>query len=993
MDSDSDDDFAVFGMDASAMANVVDDDSLTDAELLQKAEVAILETNAASIEPLLAQATSERTRALLNMALLLTKGQYADVLRLQPVQDLFSQLQQSEARQQASAHACTYIAQALEVLFAASDDKLSLGYTVLFGAIALLDLFVQLNYTGPAIEDEKLADLYTLCHVLLPANERHVTKRGLHTNAIVSLQVDGESPFSICEHPYFLELARCLLHYLGLQSFVNWSHPEAIDRINKFTPMDQFTRQPRTSNGFQRPISADVMVALRSMVSHHWWCGRALIAHQRLLITKSPSNTLWAETQLCFSFALSQFHAANCSSPYLPARAELEWGLAQHFFEVKNKGRADFSRALQTTGLQVLLSGSMGKRTKFQVKEVAQMVLLAKSRIENTQTSSEFAAATAQSTHVDFGGLSTGESDATDGDELSAEDKLIAGGEAAYRTITRDQADPDNILLEKIAFTDAIDNANLQVVDQTILLALCLDVKNSNANDGLTREQMMPYLTRVLDNPNNWMVYSTGLLERAWLECETMRSRERAVLQMQALVDQHTTRLTITQTSLKMIQDAAPAHERMEHIYSLVFPPRYALKRDLAERYLGLGVYNSALEIFQELEMWDEIVQCHQLLDQPKRAEAMVRQRLEVAPTPFMWCSLGDITDDVAHYETSWNVSNGRFARAKRSWARKLYEQGDIPAAIAHLQDATKVQPMYTQAWFFLGSLAMRMSQWVVAFEAFTHAVQLSPDDGEAWGNIGSIHLRLKNYGQAFSAFQEALKQKRNMWQMWENFLLCAMECARYGDAMYAMHMLLDLRDKHKRPIDHEVLAWLVEAIVYPAKRTDGEDDDASTIEDDSVDASQVDVGSMAVLDDDDEDKIPTVAPPVSEYNYTKQLGKLLGRITSIVTNDAKVWQVYAHYQDGVGQAQKARECRLKECRALQKAGWETNRDDIVPLCKAALRLANDYLDDGSKTALYDCRMYLKTLTKKAQVTFADLPEVVEVAAMLQDIEAREAAA
>ncbi|OQR86978.1 tetratricopeptide repeat protein, partial [Thraustotheca clavata] len=971
---DSDDEFSVFSMDASTMANVIEDEGPTDVEILQQAEVAVIETNATAIENLLTQNSSLQN--ILNMALLLCKENYADVLRLDEVKKLLQRLNTADSRVNCgpSAHSCSWISHALEEIFTSENNSLSIIYTTLFAGIAFLNLYVQLNYTGPAIEDEKLSDLYELCRVLLPKKDSEVSKSALHTNAVISLQVDGESPFSICEHPYYLELSRCLLHFLGMQSYVNWSHSESINNISKFTPMDLYTRQPRTLNGFQRPIAISITVATRSLVTSSWWCARALIAHQRLLITKEASNTLWTETQYCFSYVLQNFHSTNCSNPYLPARGQLEWGLAQHFFEVKNKGRADYSRALQTTGLQVQLSGSMGKRTKFQVKEVAQMVLFAKSRVENEQKSSESAAATAQTTHVDFGGLKKDEDDGEPSDELTPEEKLIADGEAAYRTITRDQADPDNILLENIAFTDAIENSNLQVIDQTILLALCLDVKNSNANDGLTREQMMPYLTRVLDNPNNWMVYSTGLLERAWLECETMRSRERAVLQIQALVDQHTTRLTITQTSLKMIEDAAPAHERMEYIYSLVFPPRYALKRDLAERYLGLGVYASALEIFKELEMWDEIVQCHQLLDQPKRAEALIRQRLEVAPTPFMWCSLGDITEDIAHYETSWNLSQGRFARAKRSWARKLYEKGDTNGAITHLIDATKVQPMFTQAWFFLGSLAMRTNQWTIAFEAFTHVVQLSPDDGEAWGNIGSIHLRLKNYGQAFSAFQEALKQKRSMWQMWENFLLCAMEVQRYGDAMYAIHQLLDLREKHKRPIDHEILAWLVQAVVYPetTEKTDEEDQEAT-------DASKVNVSSMAVLDDDDDDTILTITPPVSEFNYKKQLAKLLGRITSIVTNNPKLWQVYAHYHDGCGHPQKALECRLKECRALQKAGWETNEQDVVLLCKAALRLANDYIKEGSKTSLHDCRMYLRSLLKKAQLDYARLPEVKQL--------------
>ena len=69
----------------------------------------------------------------------------------------------------------------------------------------------------------------------------------------------------------------------------------------------------------------------------------------------------------------------------------------------------------------------------------------------------------------------------------------------------------------------------LPVIDQTILLALCSDVKSNNPNDDLTREEMMAYIARVLEQPNNWMVHSTALLERAWLEYQTSKRHKRAV--------------------------------------------------------------------------------------------------------------------------------------------------------------------------------------------------------------------------------------------------------------------------------------------------------------------------------------------------------------------------------------------------------------------------------------------------------------------------------
>ena len=38
----------------------------------------------------------------------------------------------------------------------------------------------------------------------------------------------------------------------------------------------------------------------------------------------------------------------------------------------------------------------------------------------------------------------------------------------------------------------------LHPVDQAVLLALCLDVENSNPKDGLTKEEMFPYVERIL---------------------------------------------------------------------------------------------------------------------------------------------------------------------------------------------------------------------------------------------------------------------------------------------------------------------------------------------------------------------------------------------------------------------------------------------------------------------------------------------------------------
>ncbi|CAN0467374.1 unnamed protein product, partial [Hapterophycus canaliculatus] len=67
----------------------------------------------------------------------------------------------------------------------------------------------------------------------------------------------------------------------------------------------------------------------------------------------------------------------------------------------------------------------------------------------------------------------------------------------------------DSALLEDISFVqrDLENPGKLQDVDLAIILGLCLDVSNSNPRDGLTNEQMTPYIARVLRQPGcNWMV-------------------------------------------------------------------------------------------------------------------------------------------------------------------------------------------------------------------------------------------------------------------------------------------------------------------------------------------------------------------------------------------------------------------------------------------------------------------------------------------------------
>lgn len=187
------------------------------------------------------------------------------------------------------------------------------------------------------------------------------------------------------------------------------------------------------------------------------------------------------------------------------------------------------------------------------------------------------------------------------------------------------------------------------------------------------------------------MVYSTALLERSWLEFERRKTADRAMLQMQALIDQHSTKLTITQSTYKSIEESAPAQDRLRYICSVAYLSHFELKRDLAFKYLQCQVFASALNYFRELELWDEVVTCYQLMQKPQRAElgetlilcvycCLIIHPVDVCCGCYSCAGAFETRRNAVHADcTSRFVSKGRILRASL-----VPIERSIPALHAH---------------------------------------------------------------------------------------------------------------------------------------------------------------------------------------------------------------------------------------------------------------------------------------------------------------------
>ena len=102
----------------------------------------------------------------------------------------------------------------------------------------------------------------------------------------------------------------------------------------------------------------------------------------------------------------------------------------------------------------------------------------------------------------------------------------------------------------------------------------------------------------------------------------------------------------------------------------------------------GLGAAQGALEIYERLEMWEEVAICYQAAGRRGKAEEVIREQLQIQQTPLMLCLLGDVTQvthlqaicwltpfvtvctrmqNPEHYKEAWELANHRSARAQKS--------------------------------------------------------------------------------------------------------------------------------------------------------------------------------------------------------------------------------------------------------------------------------------------------------------------------------------
>ena len=622
-----------------------------------------------------------------------------------------------------------------------SSETLTVKQELLGIGIAALNTFLQSNVTGPPLDHD-------LAEVIISAafNKAEVGQlREFRKHLIRSLTVDGESAYSLTPHVQFFCLSKAILTH-------------------------------------EKVVKDDVDAQWQRLRLNFW--------HQRMLSDVAPTlqKDIYDDLDLVGAMILSNDmdFKNDTKTKFLLERAAIH---TYHGFDFK--ARVDLDQATKFTGLEYVLTGRLGKRTRFQQNELSQLVVLARS-LQSLESTSQAAS----------NGYTNGKFPIKESQEVGTGSKpqnLDLNDDTLLESIafSTDPSQKGSTIAEDIPPSlAALDPANqpvLKPLDSIILLSLASSITNTSPQHGLTREETLPYATRVLEGGStNWQIYTQALIVRSRIEGYRSRTVERGVLQLQALVDQviaETTQSIDTPNPPETIDtgantapstflprpkpsESASVVERLQYIHQLASPTRWVLEAELAARWVSLGGLRTALEIYERLEMWSETALCWAAVEREDKARRIIRKQLyqsknalsgsksaspeedvdeylgeERVPLPIdaprLFCILGDLEKSPTFYERAWTVSGDRYARAQRSLGKHYLQTQELSKADEAYSKSLKINPQNQSTWFALGCVRLELRNWKGAVEAFSRAVQIEEGDAETWSNLAAALLRL----------------------------------------------------------------------------------------------------------------------------------------------------------------------------------------------------------------------------------------------------------
>ncbi|XP_050277575.1 uncharacterized protein LOC126719066 isoform X2 [Quercus robur] len=756
-----------------------------------------------------------------------------------------------------------------------------------------------------------------------------------------------------------------------LVEWENWARNQLMaagsDLLGKFSNLQYLVFAKMLLTRTRDLLFGESVSSTYGISSISWWLARFIFLQQRILDERSSSlfdllHVYVGETLHHFdtlekvtSYFGSSLH--NEDALAIISMVHLEAGIMEYNYGRVDSCRQHFESAEVAAGLQLSVTGILGFRTVHQVQPKAQSVL-----VTNTSSSNYASNCPLESSGIQAHKSSVGEDNLhlhqPETSDILMTPKLLVDNDEGSRLQGIQNGGPAT--------------APLRGIQQAVILARCLLIEKSTPHGEMQGWDMAPYIEAIDSQQLSYFIIRCfcDILRIRW-ESTRSRTKERALLMMDKLV--------------QSVSEPSPGvAQRIPFCFGVYIPTIPALRREYGELLVRCHLIGEAVKIFEDLELWDNLIFCYRLLEKKAAAVELIKKRLSEMPNdPRLWCSLGDVTNDDACYQKALEVSNDKSARAKRSLARSAYNRGDYQTSKILWESAMALNSLYPDGWFALGAAALKARDVQKALDGFTRAVQLDPDNGEAWNNIACLHMINKRSKESFIAFKEALKFKRDSWQLWENYCHVALDVGNVDQALEAIQKVSDMTSNKRIDIE------LLKRIMIEVERRASTHHSGSPVMTNDDNFTDQECPADSQIDRLNES---TNAEPAErrsrETEHLEILGKVLQRM---VRNDgrADIWGLYARWHKIKGDLTMCSEALLKQVRSYQGSDLWKDRDRFKSFAQASLDLCKVYMEisssTGSRPELLAAEMHLKNIIKQAE-SFSDTEEFRGLQACLDEV-------
>lgn len=615
------------------------------------------------------------------------------------------------------------------------DSRSELAY--LFSAIACLNTFIQVNFTGPFFDLAISEDLNKAC--------------------LLHLASDGESAFSLVYYPSLLVASLAALEDL-------------IRSVTTDSCIKYFTK---------------------------WWYSRAIVIHQSLLT--GISNTLYTNlvdnlpniTELDSLASEHNWPAEDVHD--LKVRILAEIARADLVFDQESRAKTAINKAKSESHLKTLLTGFKGKKTKFQSKAVSQLVYIAKSHNNQTRDLEKEGSEVPLPTNLElksdlllekpeFNQPTIAEEDGEQNQEASEIDDDLKDIDPNHQPELKD-IDSALILLEAQYIKNSAPHKHALIQEELMaMINRILDSPSSSVNWTLfsralwerslleadssqTVERGVLQIQSLVEESGQGKI--TSYITQEGAQGGSVEDRLKYIHQVVPL-PRWALDIALAQKfmSIGMVKSATEVYERLE------------LWADVALCYAVIGQETTAEEVMKK-----------HLEKNPDDARAWCIYG-DMTNNLEYW----EKSWEVGKYAAAKRaIGNYYHFPPKESGVSR-----DLTLAAQNFRESLSVNPLHFNGWFIYGCIGLESESWETAAEAFTRCVSLDENDSKSWSNLASALLQMHKPQQAFNALQRAIRTDAELknWRIWDNFVRVAIDLKEWQQAVYGTNRLVDIRGK-----------------------------------------------------------------------------------------------------------------------------------------------------------------------------------------------------